>query len=179
MNSGEILLIDKKDGFGATFSHLVSMMDYTRFTTLRAVEGLTIKELDYRLHDEANSIGMLLGHMGAVERWYQIFTFEKREPNEIEEKEIGPGISLGEDARVRYSGKPLEFYLDSLAEIRRDTYAMFQILPDEWLLDKAPFWGGDPANNYFKWFHVLEDELSHRGQVRLIKKYSRIGVAGK
>ena len=24
-----------------------------------------------------------------------------------------------------------------------------------------------PANNYFKWFHVFEDELNHRGQIRI------------
>ncbi|MFK9093966.1 hypothetical protein [Bacillus salipaludis] len=32
------------------------------------------------------------------------------------------------------------------------------------------FWWDRPANNYFKWFHVFEDELSHRGQIRIIKK---------
>lgn len=25
------------------------------------------------------------------------------------------------------------------------------------------------ANNYFKWFHVFEDELNHRGQIRWLR----------
>ncbi len=41
---------------------------------------------------------------------------------------------------------------------------------DEWLDEQTPFWGGRPANNYFKWFHVFEDELNHRGQIRWLRK---------
>lgn len=33
-----------------------------------------------------------------------------------------------------------------------------------------PFGNGMLANNHWKWFHVLEDELSYRGQIRLIRK---------
>ena len=41
---------------------------------------------------------------------------------------------------------------------------------DAWLDAQTPFWGGKPANNYFKWFHVFEDELNHRGQIRWLRK---------
>lgn len=40
---------------------------------------------------------------------------------------------------------------------------------DEWLNVQTQ-WGGQEANNYFKWFHVCEDELSHRGQIRWLRK---------
>ena len=44
------------------------MLTYARSTTLAAVEGLTLAELD-NLHDpESNSIGALLAHIAAVER---------------------------------------------------------------------------------------------------------------
>ena len=36
--------------------------------------------------------------------------------------------------------------------------------------EETPFWGGQPANNYFKWFHVFEDEINHRGQIRWLCK---------
>jgi hypothetical protein len=26
-----------------------------------------------------------------------------------------------------------------------------------------------PANNHFKWFHVFEDEINHRGQIRWLR----------
>lgn len=35
------------------------MMNYARYTTMQAVEGLTIENLDYLYDEEANSIGML------------------------------------------------------------------------------------------------------------------------
>ena len=46
----------------------------------------------------------------------------------------------------------------------------FKTLPDEWLFQQTPFWFDQQANNYFKWFHVFEDEINHRGQIRIIKK---------
>jgi uncharacterized damage-inducible protein DinB len=42
---------------------------------------------------------------------------------------------------------------------------------DAWLHETTPFFSnGKLMNNYFKWFHVLEDETSHRGQILLIRK---------
>lgn len=165
-----IYLIGQKDGFTPTFGHLVSMMNYTRETTLDAVNGLTIEELDFLVHEEANTIGMLLAHMAAVERIYQIVTFERRDPTDEEEEALSPGLDLGERGRAAFKGKPLEHYLDDLQSARNDTYKMFQSLNDEWLFEKTAWWWNKPGNNYFKWFHVFEDELSHRGQIRMIKK---------
>lgn len=163
-------VIDKKNGFKPVFSHLVSMMNYTRYTTLEAVKGLSVEELDFLIHRDANSIGMLLGHMAAVERIYQIICFEDREPTHEEEQELIAGLELGERGRRVFKGFPLEFYLDTLQEVRNDTYKKFQSLTDDWLFKQALFWSNQHANNYFKWFHVFEDELNHRGQIRLIKK---------
>ncbi|MBY0036020.1 hypothetical protein H7U08_05460 [Bacillus cereus] len=40
-------IIEKIEGLQGEFSNLVSMMNYARYTTMQAVEGLTIEELDY------------------------------------------------------------------------------------------------------------------------------------
>jgi uncharacterized damage-inducible protein DinB len=53
--------------------------------------------------------------------------------------------------------------------VRSDTYAKFNTLSDEWLFEKTDFWWSE-ATNYFKWFHVFEDEINHRGQIRMIRK---------
>lgn len=58
----------------------------------------------------------------------------------------------------------------SSTDFARKRSATFQSLPNEWLFKTTTFWYDKPANNYFKWFHVFEDELSHRGQIRIIKK---------
>jgi hypothetical protein len=53
--------------------------------------------------------------------------------------------------------------VDGLSMAQRD---------DDWLEAPAPFdlLGGRPANNHFKWFHVAENELNHRGQIRWLRR---------
>ncbi|RSD29500.1 DUF664 domain-containing protein [Mesobacillus subterraneus] len=173
-----LFLIDQKDGFDPEFSQLVSMMNYVRKTTHEAVEGLSIEELDFLVHDEANSIGMLLAHMAAVERIYQIVTFERRDPTEEEEEALSAGLELGEKGRTTFKGYPLEYYLEDLQKVREITYQKFQSLSDEWLYEQTNWWWNQPANNYFKWFHVFEDEINHRGQIRMIRKIQSKATEG-
>ena len=74
-----LYLIGDLPGFTPQIGRLVSMLNYTRSTTLQAVAGLAVSELDY-LHDpESNSIGTLLSHIAAAETGYQAATFERRE----------------------------------------------------------------------------------------------------
>ncbi|GAB6600800.1 integrase [Bacillus cereus] len=166
-------VIDKIDSLHPEFSKLVSMMNYARYTTMQAVEDLTMEELDYLYDEEANSIGMLLYHMAAVEFYYQIHTFEDREPTEAELERWLPGLELEALGREEIKGKSIEFYIDTLQEVRSKTIETFQSLPDEWLFKTTDFWYDKQANNYFKWFHVFEDEINHRGQIRLIKKMQK------
>ncbi|MBV7506120.1 DinB family protein [Bacillus sp. sid0103] len=170
MNLDTLYVIDQKDGLGLEFSKLVSMMNYTRYTTIEAVKALTVEELDFLYDEEANSIGMLLAHLAAVEKAYQIETFENRDLTEKELSKLLPGLDLGNLGREQIKGNTIDYYLEQLAETRNTTIETFKTLPDNWLYEQAPFWWERPANNFFKWFHVFEDELSHRGQIRLIKK---------
>ncbi|WP_410983874.1 DinB family protein [Bacillus cereus] len=166
-------VIDKVDGLNTEFSKLVSMMNYARYTTMQAVQDLTIEELDYLYDENANSIGMLLYHMAAIEFYYQIHTFEDREPTEAELERWLPGVELGNLGRQMIKNHPIDYYINVLQEVRAKTFATFQSLPDEWLYKTTQFWHDKPANNYFKWFHVFEDEINHRGQIRLIKKMQK------
>ncbi|MEH7305663.1 DinB family protein [Neobacillus drentensis] len=170
MNLDTLYVIDQKDGLGLEFSKLVSMMNYTRYTTTEAVKALTVEELDFLYDEGANSIGMLLAHLAAVEKAYQIETFENRDLTEKELSKLLPGLDLGSLGREQIKGNTIDYYLEQLAETRNTTIETFKTLPDDWLYEQTPFWWERPANNFFKWFHVFEDELSHRGQIRLIKK---------
>ena len=169
MVNDNLLLIDKKAGLSLEFSKLVSMMNYTRETTLAEVRDLSVEQLDFLMNDQANSIGMLLAHMVSVEKAYQIDTFEKRQITEEDVDVLNPGLDLGKKAQELIKGKPIEFYLDQLEQTRNKTIDTFKKLPDSWLFEQS-FWGENSVNNYFKWFHVFEDELNLRGQIRLIKK---------
>lgn len=173
MNLDTLYLIDQKDSLDLEISKLVSMMNYTRYTTIEAVKDMAMEELDFLYDEEANSIGMLLAHMAAVEKAYQIETFENRDLTEEELSILLPALDLGSLGRGQIKGKTIDFYLEQLAAVRKKTIETFKTLPNEWLFEQTPFWRDRPANNYFKWFHVFEDELSHRGQIRLIKKMVR------
>lgn len=163
-------LIQELPGFTPQISNLVVMMNYARYTTLMAVDGLTTSQLDY-LHDsQSNTIGALLGHIAVVEVAYQADTLEERGLTGEERRRWGAFLDLGEKARKEIRGHPLEYYLQLLHDVRQKTLNEFGKRTDDWLYEQTLFWGGQAANNYFKWFHVLEDEINHRGQIRWLCK---------
>ena len=157
-------------GLTPQLGRLVSMMNYARQTTLLAVSGLTVTQLDYLQDDESNTIGALLAHVAAVEVAYQAGTFEGRGLTSEERARWGAALELGQRARREVRGQPLEHYHAALDAVRTKTLEEFARRDDSWLDEATPFWGGLPANNYFKWFHVFEDEINHRGQIRWLRK---------
>jgi hypothetical protein len=162
-------------GFTPQIGRLVSMMNYTRFTTVEAVDGLTIDHLDFLYDEQSNSIGALLLHIAAVEFWFQVHTFFNRDLHVDEVREWGAGLDLGEAARREVRGHDLPYYLGRLERVRARTLDEFARRDDSWLEELGPFGHKRyQANNYFKRFHVTEDELSHRGQIRWLRK--RIAV---
>lgn len=170
MRNDQLYLITDLPGFTPQISRLLSMMNYARHTTLTAVKELTTEQLDFLLDEQSNSIGGLLLHFAAVEYAYQVDTFEERELNEVELSEWGPALELGEKGRASIKGNELSYYVEQLNEMRNRTIDLFKAVDDEWLYKEEPFWYDKPANNYFKWFHVFEDEINHRGQIRMIRK---------
>jgi uncharacterized damage-inducible protein DinB len=146
---------------------LVGMLSFARDTTLAAVEGLSITDLDH-LHDEtSNSIGALLAHLAVAERGYQCLTFEERQPSAQEQASWEPALTLGAEGRNRLRGKPLEDYLHELNEVRRLTLACLAARDDAWLERTLP--AAPAMNAHFAWFHVVQHEVNHRGQIRWLR----------
>jgi uncharacterized damage-inducible protein DinB len=146
---------------------LVGILLYARQTTLTAIEGLSIADLDHLQDDASNSIGALLAHIAAVERGYQHIVFDERPPTAEETAALEPALTLGAEARRLLRGRSLEHYVHELAEARRITLAGLASRDDEWLeqsLRAAP-----AMNAHWAWFHVAEDEISHRGQIRWLR----------
>ena len=72
MSQQALYLVGDVPGFTPQVGRLVSMLNYARHTTLAAVAGLGLDELDY-IHDvQSNSIGALLSHIAAAEVGYQV-----------------------------------------------------------------------------------------------------------
>jgi uncharacterized damage-inducible protein DinB len=147
------------------------MLNWMRTSILQPVQGLTVAQLDH-LHDEkANSIGALLLHLAAIERLYQVNTFEGRKWGDVKsetEKEWGAAARLGDEARKSIKGHELAYYLGKLKEVREHTLAELRKRDDAWLM-QVDSSGGEPTNNYCKWFHVCEHESHHNGQVTWLK----------
>src|SRR3954454_14340451 len=111
MSEDNLFLIGDIRGFTPQIGRLVSMMNYVRSTTVSAVEGLGVDDLDY-LHDpQSNSIGALLSHIAAAEVGYQAATFHGRDLNEEEKHAWGAALELGERARREIRGRELDYYL--------------------------------------------------------------------
>ncbi|WP_338556954.1 DinB family protein [Paenibacillus sp. KS-LC4] len=170
MNMDNIYLITDIPGYSPQISRLISMMNYARFTTLEAVKDLSKDQLDFLLDSESNSIGALLLHFAAVEYAYQVETFENRELNEEELKAWGPALDLGKEGREKIKGNDLIFYVTQMEQVRNRTLDFLKSVQDDWLYVEEPFWYNKQANRYFMWFHVFEDEINHRGQIRMIRK---------
>ena len=169
MTQKDLFLIGDLPGFTPQIARLVSMMNYTRSTTLQAVAGLRVGELDY-LHDpHSNSIGALLSHIAAAEVGYQAATFDPRDLNAEERQQWGAAIDLGERAREEIRGYELDHYLARLEQVRAKTLAELGRRDDQWLEEQTSFGSGEKVNNYFKWFHVLGHEINHRGQIRWLR----------
>jgi uncharacterized damage-inducible protein DinB len=164
-----LFLVAEIPGFTPQIGRLVSMLNYTRSTTLQAVDGLGVPELDY-LHDpESNSIGTLLAHIAAAEVGYQAATFEERALNAAEAEQWDAAIHLGERSRNEIRGRELSYYLALLDEVRTKTLAGLAARDDQWLEAQASLRSGQKVNNYFKWFHVIGHEINHRGQIQWLK----------
>lgn len=164
-------LVTEIEGFSPKIGNLVSMMSYARKTTLDSVYNLTTDQLDFLPAPSANTIGMLLEHIAGVEVYYQVATFEGRNKTPEEIERWRAASDLGDLGREQIKGNDLNFYLQQLQEIREKTLSEFKLRDDVWLMEQNEFRKDLFMNNYWKWFHVSEDEVSHRGQIRLIRNH--------
>lgn len=167
----DLFVIGPLDGYSPQIGTLVSMMNYNRSTIVKLVQNLSMTELDYLFDPHSNTIGALIMHLGATDKFYQINTFEGRqELNEAEKKIWGAAMSLGDEGRANIKGKEVKYYLDMINEVREKTLMELKKKDDKWLLAIDPAWSKQrPLNTYWKWFHVVEHESNHRGQISWLK----------
>jgi uncharacterized damage-inducible protein DinB len=143
------------------------MLTYARQTTFAAVDGLAREQLDHLDDAKSNSIGALLAHIATVERVYQVITFEDREPSASETAAWSAALKLGDEGRREIRGHDLKFYTDDLTRTREATLAALRQRDDVWF--EAPLGISSELNAHWAWFHVFEDEISHRGQIRWLR----------
>ncbi|GAA0343075.1 DinB family protein [Bacillus carboniphilus] len=162
--------VTAKEGYDRKIGELVSMLEYTRAVTLEEISSFTLSELDFIAYEGANTIGGLLQHINFIEFVHQLISFEDRDMNEQEQVEWGAAWELGDRAREEIRGNIIEYYLDNLAKTREKTLRLLQSKTDDWLFEENKWDNGVSYNHYWLWYHVMEDEISHRGQIRVLKR---------
>ncbi|MFB4166826.1 DinB family protein [Virgibacillus sp. JSM 102003] len=162
--------IKQKEKFTDKIGELLSMFEHTRDVTLSEVSDLNQCDLDYLPDDSSNSIGSLLSHIASIEFVHQVISFKRRDLVEDEYLRWGIALELGDKAREEIIEHSLSYYLDGLSQVREDTLLYLKSKDDSWLFEENKWGNGVPYNNYYLWFHVMEDEINHRGQIRTIKR---------
>jgi hypothetical protein len=161
-------LIGPIKGFTPQIGTLVTMLNNLSGRVEQAVELLNEEELDHLMDEKANTIGGLIMHLAAAEAYYQVRTFENREFNEDEKKIWELPLDLGEQGRQQLTGHSVQYYLNIYKEVRKKTIAELAKRDDAWLNETIQEWGN--VNKHWCWFHVMEHQSSHLGQIHLLKK---------
>jgi hypothetical protein len=166
------LLIECVNGYSPHIGVLVSTLARCREKTIRVVQDLTIKQLDYLWDAQANTMGALLLHLAGLEVAYQALSFygaDMRNHPELMGKWEVP-IYLDEPARQQIRGYPIDYYLSELHAVREVTLKQFRHYDDDWLWQEAVLpWFDATVNHYWMWYHVYEDEINHRGEMSWLK----------
>lgn len=159
--------IEPEKGFTPQIGVLVSMLNDMSTRVEQAVKNLKVDEVDFLLDENANSIGTLIMHLAATEKIYQVRTFENRSFNEEEEKEWASAMSMGKKAQEEYKGKEIKAYLKVYKDVRKKTLKYLKDKDDSWLNKVDKGWN---MNYHWAWYHVMEHQSSHLGQILLLKK---------
>lgn len=159
--------IEPVRGYSPNIGITISMLEDLKRRVTNSVENLTLEETDFLLDEDANRIGALIFHLAATEKYYQIYTFENRGFNKAEKEEWDVAQSLGDNSRALIVNKPIAYYLDIWDEVRKETLSLLKTKDDKWFKSKLK---GANMNNHWAWYHVMEHQANHMGQIRLIIK---------
>ena len=154
--------INSKKGYDTQIGVMVYMLEELKSNIISSTKGLNQIETDFQFDEQANSIGAIILHLAAVEVTYQKTTFGDGGFNEYqkEEKELFEmAIDLDKSKEI-LKEKPIKYYLDIYKKVRKKTLKEFKKRNDDW-------W---TKNNHWAWFHVMEHQAHHHGQIKLITK---------
>jgi uncharacterized damage-inducible protein DinB len=159
--------IELTKGYSPQIGATVSMMEDLKDRVTRSVINLNQEEVDFLLDENANSIGAMILHLAAIERYYQVYTFENRGFNKEEQEKWNAAFDLGDTARKELVDQPIEYYLAIWDEVRAESLRLLKTKDDKWFKSKVK---GSSMNNHWAWYHVMEHQANHMGQIRLIAK---------
>lgn len=159
-------VIKPKKGYSPHIGTTVMMLEDLKGRVTNSVANLDQEGTDFLLDEKANRIGALILHLAATEKYYQLYTFENRGFNK-KESDWDEALSLGAKTRKKLVDKPIQYYLDIWEEVRKESLRLLKTKDDTWFEAQVK---GSSMNNHWAWYHVMEHQANHMGQIRLIIK---------
>ncbi|MEO9482040.1 MAG: DUF664 domain-containing protein [Ekhidna sp.] len=159
-------VIKPAKGYSNDIGNMISMLDDLKGRVTRIVSNMDQKGTDFLLDENANRIGAMIMHLAATEVYYQKYTLEGRAFNAEENKKWGAAMSLGDAGRETLKDQPISYYLDIWDQVRSETKALLKEKDDKWFAKKT---SAGSMNNHWAWYHVMEHQANHMGQIRLIQ----------
>jgi uncharacterized protein DUF664 len=159
--------IGNVEGASPQIGAMISMLDDLKDRVENKVKNMSQYELDYLHDDKANRIGSLIMHLAAAEAYYQVLTFEKRGFNDAEKKKWEVALDLDQGGRDEFKGHDVQYYLDIYNEVRAKTISELKKHDDKWFEETIQ---GGTWTNHYCWFHVMEHQSSHLGQILFLAK---------
>ena len=153
--------------YDTQIGNIVAMLEDLKTRVTYSVQNISDAETDFLLDEQANRVGALIYHLAATEKYYQLYTFENRTFNAEEKAMWDAALNLGDEAREKFTGKPIKYYLKIWDEVRNETLKLLKTKDDAWF-NAMIAQGG--MNNHWAWYHVMEHQANHMGQIRLILK---------
>ncbi|KAB1160696.1 integrase [Tenacibaculum aiptasiae] len=159
-----------EEGYSKLIGILVCQMIHVRNDTIKLTKKLSIKELDYNFDDKSNSIGTLLLHIATLEFMFLLNHFSYSNTSEDLFLELGKAVPLNMDKKLIY-GNNFDYYLNYLNMFRNESLKNLKLLTDDWLFKTIKDHNGKELGNYYYLLrHIIDDEISHQGQIKLILK---------
>ncbi|MEQ3655131.1 MAG: DUF664 domain-containing protein [Dokdonia sp.] len=159
--------IKPERGYSPQIGTTIAMLDDLKSRVTNSVQGLSQKETDFLLDENANRIGAMIMHLAATETYYQLYTFENRGFNKEERAKWDAALSLGDKGRAQLVDKPISYYLDIWNDVRAETKRLLKTKDDKWFAANVK---SSTMNNHWAWYHVMEHQANHMGQIRMISK---------
>ena len=153
------------EGYAHDIGIMVTMLEDLKGRITEQVKGLNQSQTDFEFDEKANSIGALVMHLVATEAYYQIETLQGRQLTEAENKRLGIGGRLNELSKAELKEKPISHYLKLWNEVREKTLSGLKTKDDVWFASDID----EGVNNHWVWFHVMEHQANHMGQIALVK----------
>ncbi|MFP4847173.1 DUF664 domain-containing protein [Winogradskyella sp. PE311] len=157
--------IKAPQGYSNDIGNMISMLDNLKGRVEQYVRGIDQEATDFLLDGNANRPGAIIYHLAATEAYYQVYTFEGRGFNAAEKAKWETALNLGDKARIELKGKPIKYYMDIYDEVRAKTKQLLKTKDDVWFKSKI-----NNMSMHWAWFHVMEHQANHMGQLAFISK---------